>query len=700
MSNPENAFYSQYDFDMAVGQAQAAAEDYYDSDYMGMTDAEYDALVERIEDTKAAHPDWDDKGVTTEVAAGASAGGDVKHPVAMLSLGKVRVTSDLEKFVAIVGGPLVVEVKLDGLAIRAEYVDGNLTQAVTRGDGLSGEDVTVQAKRFGGIHGLPITLSKPWTGEIRGEVFMTDKNFDAANINRVAAGGTAFVNPRNATAGSLRKADREYATPMSFGAYDISGETVDDQPDYTLRMFFAANLGFTTALSLTPMNLTKNRGNGALDRIRSFFEDRFGQDRTAADVNPTADALDVLDRIAHIGEQRATLGYPIDGAVIKAEQQADRDRLGMASRTPRWATSFKYAADTATTVLKDIEVQIGRTGRITLRALLEPVFVGGTTITYATLHHPGFVYEHGFAIGQTVAVYRAGDVIPRVTAAMGEQPEGLAPWVAPETCPQCGEAWDKSSVLWRCHTPECSVAGRIAFFASRDCMDIEGLSESTAEALAESGLVSNVADLFDLTVADLAAVKTGKTSSTGTELTIGTGRATSILAELDRAKSQPFNRVITSLGIRMTGRSVGRWLAREFHTMDRLRAATVTELASIEKLGDIKANHIAGGLESMGHVIDRLAAAGVNMGEDPSGTDAADLPLAGKTYVVSGSVPGYTRTTVAERIESLGGKASSSVSKTTTALVTDDPSTSKGVKALSLGIPVMDPADFLALIGE
>ena len=664
MSKSSENFENQSAFDSAVEMASTAAKSYYDTDDMRMTDFAYDALVERIEAAVAVHPDWDDRGVVTAVAGGASVGGDVKHPVPMLSLSKVKELSDIEKFVATVNGPLVVEVKLDGLAIRAEYVDGKLTQAVTRGDGLSGEDVTAQTHRFGGIDGLPTTLAKSWTGEVRGEIFMTDTNFDTANENRVAAGGTAFVNPRNATAGSLRKADREYATPMSFGCYDISGQDVDDIDEYVMRMFFAGHLGLTTALSLTPMNLV-------------------------------GDGLDVIGRINFIEQNRATLGYPIDGAVIKAEFNADRDNLGMASRTPKWATSYKYAADTATTVLKDIEVQIGRTGRITLRALLEPVFVGGTTITYATLHHPGFVAEQGFAIGQTVAVYRAGDVIPRVTAAMGEQPAGLSAWVAPETCPQCGEAWDKSSLLWRCHTPECSVAGRIEYFASRDAMDIEGLSVSTAEALTESGLVSNVADLFDLTVAQIAAVKVG-TTTTGGDRLIGKTVATKLVAEIEKSKNQPLNRVITSLGLRFTGRTFGRRFAAHFKSLEAFRDTTLESLQEVDAVREGRGAHIYKGIVDMRDVIDRLITAGVTTKVEEV---VGEKPLVGQTYVVSGSVPGYSRTTIAEKIEQLGGKASSSVSKTTTALVTDDPSTSKGKKALALGIPIIDPADFLVLIG-
>lgn len=666
-STDTNKALNRAEFDAAVQTASEAAQSYYDTDVMAMPDADYDALVERIESAKEAHPDWDDAGLTTAVAGGASAGGDVVHPEPMLSLSKTKTFEEIEKFVESVSANIVVEAKLDGLAIRAEYKDGNLVLAATRGDGRTGEDVTAQATRHNGIDGLPATLTETWTGEVRGEVFMSDANFEIANTNRVADGGKAFVNPRNATAGCLRKADRDYETPMSFGAYDITGDTVDDNGSYIERMFFAANLGFETAISLTPMNLVND---------------------------PTLEPADVIGRIQWIEDARDTLGYPIDGAVIKAEFDADRERLGNGNRTPRWATSFKYAPDTATTVLTGIEVSVGRTGRITLRAVLEPVFVGGTTISFATLHHPGFVASEGLAIGQTVAVIRAGDVIPRVTAAMGEQPAGLEAWVAPEACPQCGEAWDKSSVLWRCHTPECSIAGRIEWFGGRTAMDIDGLSTATAEALTESGLVTNIADLYDLTVAQIAAVKIG-VSPSGADRLIGFAVATTIFDGIEKSRSQPLNRVIASLGLRFTGNTFGRRFAAHFKTLQAFRDASLADLQRVDAVREGRGTLIHAGLVSLRPVIDRLIAAGVTTEIEQI---VGDTPLAGQSYVVSGSVPGYTRQSIAEAIERLGGKASSSVSKTTTALVTDDPSTSKGQKALALNIPIMDPADFLALI--
>jgi DNA ligase (NAD+) len=509
-------------------------------------------------------------------------------------------------------------------------------------------------------------LPTAWTGEVRGEIFMTDDDFEAANANRVAAGGRAFVNPRNATAGSLRNTDRKYDTPMSFAAYEITGDHVDAVDSHVDRMVAAATLGFTTAWSLLPADAqTLYHGAAA-----------------------------VVSAIDAIGARRAGLGFPIDGAVVKADSTVARHRLGYASRTPYWAAAFKYPADTAFSVLRGIEVRVGRTGRASFRGLIDPVFVGGTTVTYASLHNAPWILNAGLGLGMRVAVVRAGDVIPRITAAVGEQPDDVVGWQPPTACPQCGEPWDTSSLLWRCHTPSCAAANALVYWCSRDAMDVDRVGESICDALVDQGLASTVADLYDLTIEQWAALPLGETATGGVRL-LGVANATEIVAGLQRSKTQPLNRVITGLGIRMTGRSVGRWLAARFKTMDALRAATVEDIASIERLGTIKAEHIVAGLAKMAPVIDRLAAHGVTMHVTDQG---GDKPLDGKTYVVSGAVPGYTRTTVSERIEALGGRASSSVSASTTALVTSETTTGKAKKAAQLGIPVIDPAAFAELL--
>jgi DNA ligase (NAD+) len=634
---------------------------------MVISDADYDALAERIQATLAVHPDWDDQGLTTEVAAGASAGGNVVHPTAMLSLDKVKSRDELAAFVGRLADAAVVEVKLDGLAVRAQYRDGRLVLVATRGDGSTGEDVTVQTMRDGGIAGLPIALTMPFTGEVRGEVFMTDTDFAAANVNRVAAGGKAFVNARNATAGSLRTQTAVAVTPMTFAAYEITGDQADTHTGHSSRMTYAASLGFATAYDLTRTACAGEVVAGTVD-----------------DVFAIIDAIETA---------RPTLGYQIDGAVIKAEADATRDRLGMASRTPYWATAFKYPPDTGFSILRGIEVAVGRTGRASFRAVIDPVFVGGSTITYASLHNAPWIIEQGLAIGMKVAVIRAGDVIPRVTAAVGEQPDGLTAWQPPSTCPQCGEAWDTSSLLWRCHTASCAAVNALVYWCSRDALDVERIGESICEALVEHGLATTVADLYDLTVEDLANLPMG-TTSTGAVRRLGLANATEIVAQLERSKAQPLNRVITGLGIRMTGRSVGRWLAARFRSMAALRAATVEEIAEIDKMGTIKAQAVSDGLVAMSPVIDRLAEHGLTM---EVVDDGGQRPWEGKKVVVSGAVPGMSRTEAQEAAARLGATVSSSVSKNTDLLVAGDGAGSKLAKAQELAVDVMTAEEFAAL---
>jgi DNA ligase (NAD+) len=394
--------------------------------------------------------------------------------------------------------------------------------------------------------------------------------------------------------------------------------------------------------------------------------------------------------IALIETLRPTLDFDIDGAVVKVDSEMARDRIGVASRHPKWALAWKYAAEETRSVLRDIEVTVGRTGRVAFTAVIEPVDVAGATVGKATLHNADFIAANRLGIGSDVLVSRANDVIPRVVGLDTERNATVTPWTPPTDCPQCGEAFDISQANWRCHTAECSVVGWLTYFAGRDNLSIDGLGESIVEALVDADLVSSPADLYDLSVADLATLETCE----GRQL--GEKNAQKIYDSIQKSKTQPFNRVLAGLGIRLTGRSVSRWLAAEFHTMQALQAATVSQIAAIEKMGAVKAQAVVDGLTARTDVIERLADAGVNMGSEA--TEQGDLPLAGQTYVVSGTVPGYTRTTVQERIETLGGKASSSVSNATAALVTSETETSKAKKAAELGIPVIDPTEFAQML--
>ncbi len=399
--------------------------------------------------------------------------------------------------------------------------------------------------------------------------------------------------------------------------------------------------------------------------------------------------------VAALAERRPDLGFPIDGIVVKADLDVDRARLGSGSRTPRWSVAYKYEAETAVTRVVAITTGVGRTGRLAIRVEVEPVFVGGTTITFATGHNATWMLEKDVRVGDTVVIKRANDVIPYIeSVVLDERPAGSAPWTPPATDPNGGE-WDKSTLLWRSTDPSLSVGATIRYAVSRDALDIEGIGTEIVESLVEQGLVADVADLFSLDAPTLTSLPLGEGRM------LGAKNAVKIAAEIERAKGAAWNRVITALGIRMTGRTMGRRLAAAIPTLELLRAATARDLAAVDGIGPIRAAAIREGLDDLEArgVLERLAAAGVHTGTAPDPDEAAALPLAGMTVVVSGSVPGYSRTTVAELVEANGGKASSSVSSATSLLVSEPSTSSKYVKATDLGVRIVTPAEFLEMLG-
>lgn len=653
---------SQKEFSDLVDLALRASSSYYNTDILIMTDQEYDALTERISDLKSIHPDWDDRGVLGGV--GATPVGNVSHDTPMLSLAKTKQQDEVALFVdSLDGEEFIVEPKIDGLAVRAVYRGGVLSLVATRGDGRTGENITASANN---ISGLPLNINKPIDIEVRGEVYMTDRDFDLANENRTKSGKPPFANPRNATAGVLRSKEIGYVAPMSFSAYDASYDRAPDR--YIDRLAIVDGLGISTAIGLV-----------------------------AEYKKAISDKKEILAAIEHIGKLRPSLGFPIDGVVLKINSMNKREQIGANSSTPKWALAFKYPADTATTRLLDIETAIGRTGRLSLRAVLEPVFVGGAKISYATLHHPGFVVDADLRIGDQVYVYRSGDVIPRVTTFNPlARPATAKPWVPPENCPQCDEPLRKDGLLWRCETPSCSIAGRIRYFADRDVMDIEGIDTAIAEAMVESGLVKNIADIYDLTVDSIASIQTGTTPS-GEPRTIGKTIAKKIYDSIQASKSQPLHRVITSFGIRGVGRTMGRRIASRLKTLDAFRSATMGTLTQIEGISNIKARMILDGLAEMPDVIDRMVVAGVQTRTQEEKTTKS-LPLQGKKVVITGTIPGMSRTQGQEAIESLGGIASSSISASTDLVVVGDGAGSKAQKAESLGIKILPAKDFAEMV--
>ncbi|MEW2423924.1 NAD-dependent DNA ligase LigA [Streptomyces nigra] len=676
----------------AVEDAVKASAAYYASGDSALDDDAYDRLVRGIAAWEAEHPDQILTASPTGKVAGGAVEGDVPHTVAMLSLDNVfsaeefsawtaslarRVGHEVERF--------SVEPKLDGLAIAARYVDGRLSRLITRGDGMAGEDIS---HAIGTIEGLPEELSEPVTVEVRGEVLMTTAQFEHANEVRSAHGGQPFANPRGAAAGTLRAKERAYTVPTTFFGYGL------------------------LPLSDTESSLAVKLGDLAHSDLMVQAA-AYGINTTASTNIPgvTADTVEqVLARVQEIAAVRAELPFGIDGIVIKADLAADQQAAGSGSRAPRWAIAYKLPAVEKITRLLEVEWNVGRTGIIAPRAVLEPVEIDGATITYATLHNPADITRRDLRLGDHVMVYRAGDVIPRVEAPVAHLRTGEEqPIVFPDVCPRCGSDIDTSEQRWRCtNGRNCHLVASLSYAAGRDQLDIEGLGHTRVVQLVEAGLVTDLADLFTLTRQQLLCLeRMGETSTDN------------LLAALAAAKGQPLSRVLCALGVRGTGRSMSRRIARHFATMDNIRTADAEAMQQVEGIGTEKAPSIVAELAELAPLIDKLAATGVNMTEPgatpptpPGGasdesdeeTEGAGGPLAGMTVVVTGGMTGplekLSRNQMNELIEQAGGRSSSSVSKKTTLVVAGDGAGSKRAKAESLGIRLATPDEFATLIAD
>ncbi|MFI8419860.1 NAD-dependent DNA ligase LigA [Streptomyces sp. NPDC085479] len=679
-------------YEDALGRLRAASRAYYAGENSPLDDASYDALRLAVLAWEAEHPGEAAASPTGLVADGAAPEGDVAHTTRLLSLDNVFGPEQLLAWDASlrrrlgrdVEGGFTVEPKLDGAAVAARYRDGRLTQVVTRGDGTHGEDVS---HVVGSVVGLPERLAEPVTFEVRGEVLFTREQFETAQEVRAAHGGAPFANPRNAVAGTLRAKDRPYRLEMTFWAYG------------------AAELD---GGSFLPAGATHAEVLAAV---------------SAAGVRTTADTpagLHVVDTIAEaqervdaIGALRAGLPFGIDGVVVKANSAAEQAEAGLGSRFPYWAIAYKLSAVERQTVLRDVVWEVGRTGVLAPTAVLDPVEIDGSTVSRATLHNPADIARRGLHLGDTVTVHKAGDIIPRVQAPVVElRPEGAEPVPLPAVCPNCGGGIDKSQERWRCAKGAgCALAPLIEYAAGRDVLDIDGLGRTYVKALIDSGLVTDVADLFTLTEEQLSAAA-------------GSARRGAKLAEqFALARNRPLSRVFCALGIRGTGRRMSRRLADHFGTMEAIRAASAEDLLAVEGIGPEKAPVVVAELAALAPVVDKLIAAGVNMTEPerpgPSagasadgaaadGSAPAEGPLAGMTVVVTGKMTGplasYSRSRMSELIERAGGRAGSGVNSGTSCLVSapgagGKPS-SKAVAAERLGVEVLAPEAFAELVAD
>ncbi|MFE7241653.1 NAD-dependent DNA ligase LigA [Streptomyces sp. NPDC057580] len=679
----------------AVEEASAAAAAYYAGGESTLDDDAYDRLVRGIAAYEEEHPQDVLAASPTGKVAGGAAGGDVPHTVPMLSLDNVFSAEQFATWTASlerrIGRPVAawsVEPKLDGLAVAARYRSGRLERLITRGDGTAGEDVS---HAVGTVVGLPEQLGEPVTIEVRGEILMTNEQFEQANTVRTEHGGDPFANPRNGAAGTLRAKDRPYTVEMTFFAYgalplpesgELTGTLAELPHSEVLR--YVAGLGVHTAAEtdVAPRTVT------TVEQVQS--------------------------RVEEIAALRASLPFGIDGIVIKADLAADQREAGSGTRAPRWAIAYKLPAIEKVTRLLGVEWNVGRTGIIAPRAVLEPVEIDGSTVSYATLHNPADITRRDLRLGDRVMVYKAGDIIPRIEAPVAHLRTGdEQPIVFPETCPQCGSEIDTSEQRWRCvRGRDCRLVASISYAAGRDQLDIEGLGATRVVQLVDAGLVTDFADLFTLEREQLLGLeRMGETSTDN------------LLAAIETARTRPLSRVFCALGVRGTGRSMSRRIARYFASMDRIRAADVDTLQQVDGIGKEKAAGVVAELVELAPLIEKLVAARVSMVEpgatpppEPGeeGTDAAaavaegetaaERPLDGMTVVVTGAMTGtlekLSRNQMNELIERAGGKSSSSVSKRTTLLVAGEKAGSKRTKAEDLGVRIAAPDEFAELIAE
>ncbi|GAA2988327.1 NAD-dependent DNA ligase LigA [Streptosporangium longisporum] len=690
----------------AVQLALDAAAAYYGDGTSALDDDAYDRLVRGIQAYEAEHPGEVLPESPTGKVAGGAVVGDVPHTVPMLSLDNVFGADQLADWAASLerrlGRPVSawsVEPKLDGLAIAARYRGGRLAQLVTRGDGTAGEDVS---HAIGTVVGLPSRLAEPVTVELRGEVMMTAEQFEQACAKRQAHDGTTFANPRSAAAGTLRAQDRPYVCELTFFGYGALPHPGDDSEA-------AARLRELPHSEVMAWVAAQGVRTPAVTEVGGIVATTLEQ---------------VQERVEQIAARRAGLPFGIDGIVIKCDLAADQAQAGFGTRAPRWAVAYKLPATEKITRLVGVEWNTGRTGVIAPRAVLEPVELDGSVVTYATLHNASDIARRGLMLGDHVTVYKAGDVIPRVEAPVVHLRTGdERPIPIPEVCPTCGDAIDASQERWRCvRGRACRIIASIGYAAGRDQLDIEGLAEKRIRQMLDAGMIGDFADLFFLTREQLLSLE--RMGSTSTD---------NLLAAIERAKSQPLSRVFCALGVRGTGRSMSRRIARHFGSMDAIRAADAEAIEVVEGIGPKKAPSVVAELVELAPLIDKLVAAGVTMtepgwrppalpvtdadsdpGSDPgSGSDVQEAPgaggtsgspLAGMSVVVTGSMSGaleaLTRNEMNELIERAGGKASSSVSKKTSLLVAGENAGSKRAKAESLGVRIVGPEEFAGLVGD
>ena len=636
---------------------------YYTLDASTMSDYEYDRLYRRLQDLERQHPEEITPDSPTQRVGDQTLNdfAEVMHPVPLESLEDVFDGDEVRAFLQKVRETLPqaaysVEPKVDGLSVALEYRNGVFYQGATRGNGRVGEDVTENLRT---IRSIPKTLPEKLPRLIvRGEVYMARSVFEEINERLELEGKTLMANPRNAAAGSLRQKDPRICAQrrLDIAVFNLQLAEGRDFATHTESIAYLREQGFPTI----PHALL-------------------------------SDADDILREIDRLGDTRMTFPFDIDGAVVKLNDLSDRDILGSTAKCPKWAVAYKYPPEQKATKLKNIVVQVGRTGVLTPKAELEPVRLAGTTVTYATLHNQDYITQKDIRIGDTVIVQKAGEIIPEIVEVVRqERPAGTKPYCLPTVCPVCGApvARDADGAAIRCTGAECpaQLLRNLTHFAGRNAMDIDGLGPAVLQQLVEAGLVANAADLYDLSVQDMARLER-----------MGEKSAQNAVNAIAKSKENDLWRLIYALGIRQVGEKAAKVIAAHFGSYDDFASASMEELVAIDDIGEVTAEYIRAWVNSpqSQDLMARLKAAGVNM---VCKEERLDNRFAGMTFVLTGALEHFTRDEAGEMIEKRGGKSSGSVSKKTTYVVAGENAGSKLRKAQELHIPVLTEEEFLDLL--
>ncbi len=642
---------------------------YYNQDNPKISDYEYDQKMQELKKLEQKFPDLVTKDSPTQKVGGTAkreAGVLVAHNVPMLSLQDVFSREEVEEFVEDMYKQLeepefVVEYKIDGLSMALRYEQGDLQLAVTRGDGINfGEDVTANAKV---ISDVKKKLKEPVDYlEVRGEVYMTNEDFERVNEMQELNGKKPFANPRNCAAGTLRQLDSKITKQRG--------------------------------LSMFVFNIQEIRGMEIKTHTQGYEYLKRNQIPVIDDYRLCRTKEEVWEAICAIGDQRGALGYDIDGAVVKVNSFADRAKLGATSKVPRWAVAYKYPPEEKETTLLDIELSVGRTGRITPTAIFEPVRLCGTSVSRATLHNQDFIDELDIRIGDHIQVYKSGEIIPKVRRVLKEKrPQDAVPYHLPEVCPVCGAKTqrEKDTADIRCTSPNCpaQLERHIINFVGRDAMDIKGFGTVYVEELVRRGYLKDVADIYTLHESREELIEQG---------IIGKEKNTDkLLAAIEKSKENDGYQLLTGFGIPNVGKAAAKAILRDFQSIDVLLKADVESLQEVNDIGEVSANCIVEFFQKEENrlMIERMKRYGVNMN---SKEQQAGGKFDGMTFVVTGTLPSLSRKEAAAMIEAQGGKVSGSVSKKTTMLLAGENAGSKLTKAQELGVRVISQEELLAML--